>query len=101
MSRSISGKRLLKNVSLSIAAQVVSLFVAFILNLIVPKFISEYDYAYWQTYVLYASYVGILHFGILDGIVLRYSQFDYDELDISGGCYSSFSIIYVNGEVCF
>ena len=99
MSRSVSGKRLLKNVSLSIAAQVVSLFVAFILNLIVPKFISEYDYAYWQTYVLYASYVGILHFGILDGIVLRYSQFDYDELDHKL-FRSQFLILFVIDTIC-
>lgn len=46
-----------------------------------PKFLSEYQYALWQTYLLYINYVGILHFGLLDGIVLRYSKYDYDELD--------------------
>ena len=70
-----------KNVGLSVSAQVISLAVSFIMNLILPKFISEYQYALWQTYLLYIGYVGILHFGLLDGIVLRYSQYDYDELD--------------------
>lgn len=77
----ITGKSVLKKVSLTICAQLVGLAISFILNLIVPKFIDEYQYAYWQTYILYANYVGILHFGLLDGIVLRYAQFDYNEID--------------------
>lgn len=70
-----------KNFLLSLAAQAVSLSVSLLLTLIVPKCIDEYQYAYWQTFVLYIGYVGGLHFGLLDGIVLRYSQYDYDELD--------------------
>ena len=62
-------------------AQVVSLAVSFLLNLVVPKFIDEYQYAYWQIFLLYVNYVGVLHFGLLDGIVLRYAQYDYDQLD--------------------
>lgn len=83
MPKSISTKKIAKNVSMSIAAQLVSLFTSFALGFIVPKFISELDYSYWQVFVLYISYVGILHFGLLDGLVLRYSQYDYDELDKS------------------
>jgi O-antigen/teichoic acid export membrane protein len=66
---------------LSVLVQIISLLVSFILNLIVPKYIPELQYAHWQTYILYVSYVGVFHFGLLDGIVLRYSQYDYDELD--------------------
>lgn len=66
---------------LSIFVQVISLIVSFVLNLIVPKFIPELSYAHWQTFVLYAGYVGVLHFGLLDGLVLRYSQYDYEQLD--------------------
>lgn len=81
MAKSVSIKQLKKSVVMSIAAQAISLTVSLVLNLIVPKYIDEYQYAYWQTYMLYISYVGILHFGILDGIVLRYSQYDYEELN--------------------
>ena len=66
---------------ISIVVQLVSLLVSFIVSFLVPKFIDEYQYAYWQTYILYVGYVGVLHFGLLDGIVLRYSQYDYDQLD--------------------
>lgn len=81
MAAPLSGKRIAKNVTMSVMAQVVSVLVGFVLNLVVPKFIDEYDYSYWQTFLLYSQYVGILHFGLLDGIVLRYSQYDYEELD--------------------
>ena len=75
------GIKIVKNVSLSLLAQGMSLTVGFILNLIVPKYIDEYQYAYWHTFLLYVGYVGVLHFGLLDGLVLRYSQYDYEELD--------------------
>lgn len=81
MSSNVSFSQIKKNVGLSIIAQIISLAVSFVMNLILPKFISEYQYALWQTYLLYVGYVGILHFGLLDGIVLRYSQYDYCELD--------------------
>lgn len=81
MTKVINTKKFAKNVLLSIIAQIISLAVSFILTLVVPKFIDEYQYAYWQIYVLYVGYVGVLHFGLLDGIVLRYSKYDYEELD--------------------
>jgi O-antigen/teichoic acid export membrane protein len=71
----------LRNVSHSILAQIVSLVTGFTISLIVPKFISEIDYSYWQTYLLFATYIGIFHFGIFDGMYLRYGQYDNNELD--------------------
>lgn len=81
MSKQITGKSIAKNISLSVLVQAISLIVGFVMNLIVPKYIDEYQYSYWQTFLLYSQYVGFFHFGLLDGIVLRYSQYDYDELD--------------------
>ena len=81
MAKAIKTNQMKKNLFISICVQIVSLVVNLILNLILPKCIDEFQYAYWQTYFLYVGYVGVLHFGLLDGIVLRYSQFDYDELD--------------------
>ncbi|CAI3398749.1 membrane protein [Enterococcus cecorum] len=81
MTKSISGKNVARNTLISVGAQAVSLLTSLILNLIIPKYISEVQYAHWQTYLLYVSYVGLLHFGLLDGIVLKYSQYDYEELD--------------------
>lgn len=94
MSERITAKKFTANVVISLTVQAVSLAVGFLLNLIVPKFIGEDQYAYWQMYLLYVGYVGVLHFGLLDGIVLRYSQYDYEELD-KETVRSQFKILFV------
>ncbi len=81
MSENISMKKFTRDVTVSVMAQILSLMTSFVLGFIVPKFIDEYQYAYWQQYVLYVTYVGLLHFGLLDGFILRYSQWDLDTLD--------------------
>lgn len=81
MAERIGRKQIGKNITLSLTAQVISLLVGCIIYLVVPKVISELNYAYWQTFVLYANYVYLANFGILDGILLRYSSFDLEELD--------------------
>ena len=58
MSSKVSFSQIKKNIGLSIIAQIISLAVSFVMNLILPKFISEYQYALWQTYLLYIGYVG-------------------------------------------
>lgn len=77
----VSLKSVLKNCFLSIVVQLVSLITSFVLGFIVPKFIHELDYAYWQMYTMYVTYSGVLHFGILDGLILRYAGTDYADLD--------------------
>lgn len=74
-------KKIFFNVGLSVIAQIISLITSFVLGFIVPKFIDELQYSYWQVFLLYLTYTGIFHFGLLDGIILRYSQYDYEELD--------------------
>jgi O-antigen/teichoic acid export membrane protein len=76
----ITNGKFTRNVLISILAQAISLGVGILLNFAIPKY-AEALYPAWQKYVLYVGYVGVLHFGLLDGIVLRYAQYDYDELD--------------------
>lgn len=40
---------------------------------VVPKLISVEDYGYWRIFMLYAGYVGFLHFGFADGALLRWA----------------------------
>lgn len=81
MAQRITAKKFTANVIVSLSAQVISMLVSVLTALVVPRFISELQYSYWQMYILYAGYVGVLHFGLLDGLVLRYSRYDYEELD--------------------
>jgi O-antigen/teichoic acid export membrane protein len=40
---------------------------------VVPKLIGLEDYGYWRLFGLYAGYVGFLHFGFVDGVLLRWA----------------------------
>jgi O-antigen/teichoic acid export membrane protein len=48
-------------------------FFGFIQTFIIPKYLSMESYGYWQLFRLYANYVGILHFGFIDGILVRWA----------------------------
>lgn len=59
------------------AAIISGIFVGFVL----PKIISLYDYGFYKVFTLYFNYIGVLSFGIIDGIVLKYGKYDYQELE--------------------
>lgn len=60
--------------------QAVLLIFGFIQSLIIPKYLSTTDYGYWQLFLLYTTYVGILHLGFLDGILVRWAGKDIEAL---------------------
>ena len=60
--------------------QAVLLIFGFIQSLIIPKYLSTTDYGYWQLFLLYTTYIGILHLGFLDGILVRWAGKDFEVL---------------------
>ena len=56
------------------------LLLALIFTLIIPKYLSVENYGYWQLFLLYASYVGILHLGFVNGILLRWAGRELGEV---------------------
>lgn len=49
-------------------------------SFIVPSSITPEEFGYWQTYLLYEAYVGLVLFGYCDGIYLRYGGKEYGQL---------------------
>ena len=49
-------------------------------SFIVPGSITPTEFGYWQTYLLYDAYVGLVLLGYCDGIYLRYGGQNFDEL---------------------
>ncbi len=41
--------------------------------LVIPRYLSVEGYGYWQVFVLYSAYAGILHLGFIDGTLLRWA----------------------------
>ncbi len=58
----------------------INLIVGIITGFIVPAFLSLDQYAYLKTFTLYVGYVGILHFGFIDGIHIKYGGKHEEEI---------------------
>ena len=61
-------------------AQGILLVFGFVQSLLIPKFLTVESYGYWQVFLLYGSYIGILHVGFLDGVLLRWAGKDISEI---------------------
>lgn len=75
-------KELIRNFSYTIFSNFISLAISSLVVLIIPRFIGIKAYGYWQLYIFYTTYVGVLHFGWLDGIYLRYGGAKYEKLNM-------------------
>lgn len=61
-------------------ANLINLIISLAKGFLLPKFISIESYANIQTYLLYVSYVGLLHFGYLDGLYLKYGGKEFESI---------------------
>lgn len=52
-----------------------------LIGFLLPKVIDVTGYGYYKTFTLYASYVGLMGVGIVDGIYLFYGGKQYDDLE--------------------
>lgn len=77
----INSRQLKINFIFVIFAQLVTLIVSCITNLLLPKFITTLSYSYWQLFIFYAGYVPCLALGLNDGVYLRLGGKRINELD--------------------
>lgn len=66
-----------------IIANGISLISSIFSGFIIPNLLGIEDFGYWQIFVLYSSYLGLFHFGILDGIYIKYGDKNFNELNLS------------------
>lgn len=62
---------LLKNLSYAFVAQISAIVVSLMFSIGITKIFNIEEYGYWQLFVLYSSYIGLLHLGICDGLYLK------------------------------
>lgn len=77
----INHKQLKLNFIFVIFAQLITLIVSCTTNLLLPKYISQMSYSYWQLFIFYAGYIPCLALGLNDGIYLRLGGKMVDELN--------------------
>ncbi len=71
----------LKEATFAVFSQGLSMTLGFLLSIILPKYLSVENYGYWQLFILYTGYVGLLHFGFVDGLYLRIGGQKFGDLD--------------------
>ena len=74
-------KAIFNNLIVALIAQGISLILSFLISFILPKILSVEQFSYWQLFMFYISYVGFFHFGINDGVYLRYGGLKIKELN--------------------
>ncbi len=74
-------KSFVNNVVIALIAQAISLLCSIAVSLVLPKFFTVVDFAYWQLFSFYIGYVGVFHFGFNDGIYLKLGGKEYEELN--------------------
>lgn len=78
---SLNKKKTLKNIIMIMMSNCVTVLSGVLVGFLIPKIMGDIDYSRYKTFTLYVSYIGVLHFGICDGIYLKYAGKSYDELD--------------------
>lgn len=76
----VNGK-FFKNITIVLFSNIVSLVSGILIGFIIPKIMGLTEYGYYKTFTLYSSYIGLLHFGFVDGIYLKFAGKSYEELN--------------------
>ena len=74
-------KSIWKNLAKVFFSQGLSVFSGVMVGFIIPKILGVEEYGFYRTYTMYFTYTSLLHFGFVDGILLKYSGQDYDNLN--------------------
>ena len=72
---------LIKGFSYVFLSNMLSMAVTATLVMVIPKLVNTETYGYYQLYLFYINYVGLLQFGWCDGIYLRLGGKYYKDLD--------------------
>lgn len=73
--------KLRKGIISVICANIVNLFISIGNGFLLPKYLSIDTYACLKIFLLYISYIGVLHFGYVDGIYIKYGGKTRNEID--------------------
>ena len=64
-------KKLQKGIFAVLLANIINVIFSLATNFLLPKYLSVESYAAIKEFQLYVSYVGLFHFGFVDGIYLK------------------------------
>lgn len=99
----MNARLLISNLAAAFGAQGVSFLCSIVATLLLPKMLGVEEFAYWQLFVFYTSYVSFFQLGLNDGIYLQHGGESRETLDKSlihgemrvGFCYQFVSALLI------
>lgn len=76
----MENKSIKHGITLILLANIINLFFNLATNFLLPKYLSIDTYAQIKSFILYTSYIGILHLGYSDGMYLHYGGKNIDNI---------------------
>lgn len=64
-----------------LVSNIATLLSGILVGFVLPSVLSIEDYGYYKTFTLYVTYLGLFSLGMIDGIVLKYGGYNYEQLD--------------------
>ncbi|MBU1145338.1 MAG: hypothetical protein KJ971_05730 [Firmicutes bacterium] len=77
----MNNKSTIKKIGFVASSNIIKLVSSILIGFVVPNILGLTNYGYYKVFVLYLTYIGLFHFGFIDGIYLKYGGVDYQELD--------------------
>jgi O-antigen/teichoic acid export membrane protein len=71
----------IKKISFVAFSNIIKLISSILVAFVIPNILGLTNYGYYKVFILYLTYLGLFHFGFIDGIYLKYGGIDYDKLD--------------------
>lgn len=75
--------KFMRNIFKVLFSNIISLLSGILVGFLVPKMMGLVGYANYKTYTLYLTYIALLSLGLGDGLYLRFSGIDKEELDVN------------------
>ncbi len=72
--------RFIKNAFMVIVSNVCVLVSGIAVGIYLPKIMTPLEYGNYKVFTLYSTYAGLLHFGFVNGIYLKYGGWKYSDL---------------------
>ncbi|WP_035764668.1 lipopolysaccharide biosynthesis protein [Butyrivibrio sp. NC2002] len=70
-----------RNLIIAFFAQFISVLTSITISLLLPKILGVTQYSYFQLMIFGISYIGLLHFGLSDGVYLKFGGEEYEKLN--------------------
>ncbi|MGX5201597.1 hypothetical protein [Aliikangiella sp. IMCC44632] len=74
-------KDLIANIKVSLIMQILSILIGVTRAVIIPVSLSVIAFGYWQYYLLFVGFIGLLSCGFIDGFHLKYGGYKISALD--------------------